>query len=66
MLESCKIVLNGVKEDKQLFKKELIKSLAWLSTEEQKEFSQWVKDNFYRQHADIIDEIILNKYDYAS
>lgn len=66
MLESCKIVLNGVRDDKQLFKKELIKSLAWLNTNEQKQLSRWVKENFYNQHADVINEILLTKYDYAS
>ncbi len=66
MLESCKTVLNGVKEDKYLFRKELIKSLAWLNPEEQKELSHWVKGNFQQQHADVIEEILIKQYDYAS
>lgn len=65
MLESCKTVLNGVKEDKYLFRKELLKSLAWLNSDEQKTLSHWVKDNFHRQHADIIEEVLIGQYEYA-
>ncbi len=66
MLEYCKIVLNGVHEDKKLFRKELIKSIAWLKAEEQNEFISWVKNNFQDQHADVIDEILNTKYNFAS
>ncbi len=66
MLETCKIVLNGVKDDKHLFRKELMKSMDWLSSEEQKVLKQWVQDNFYDRHADIIDEVLIAAYDYVS
>lgn len=66
MLETCKIVLNGVKDDKHLFRKELIKSLAWLNSEEQKALKHWVHENFYDRHADIIDEVLIAAYDYVS
>ncbi len=66
MLEHCKIVLNGVKDEKNLFRKELIKSLAWLNEEEQRQLGQWVRKNFHEQHAEIIDEILFTKYNLAS
>lgn len=66
MLELCKTVLNGVHEDKKLFKKELNKSLSWLNSEDQVKLQIWVKKNFYKEHADIIDKIFDNKYQFAS
>ena len=66
MLETCKIVLNGVKDDKHLFRKELKKSMDWLNSEEQITLKGWVQENFYDRHADIIDEVLLTSYDYVS
>ena len=66
MLEYCKIVLNGVHEDKKLFRKELIKSMSWLNTDEQTQFAAWVREKFNHQHSEIIDEILNTKYSFAS
>ncbi len=66
MLENCKMVLNGVHENKNLFRKELIKYMAWLNAEEQFKLSIWVRKKFYNEHADVIDEILNTKYDFAS
>lgn len=66
MLEHCKTVLNGVHEDKRLFRKELIKSLSWLNEEEQVQLKTWVRKNFLLEHADVIQEIINTQYNFAS
>ncbi|MCU4165052.1 hypothetical protein [Carboxylicivirga caseinilyticus] len=66
MLESCKTVLNGVHDDKFLFRKELIKSLSWLEADDQVKLQAWVRKNFYSEHADIIEEILNTKYNFAS
>lgn len=66
MLEHQKIVIKGVIHDKDLFKKELIKSLCWLESGEQQKFQQWIIDNYKNIHPEIIDEIIYSKINYAS
>ncbi len=66
MFELCKTVLNGVHEDKSLFRKELIKSLSWLNQEDQEKFQNWVRERFRYEHADVIDEILNTKYQFAS
>lgn len=58
MLEHQKIVLNGVSEDKSLFKKELLKSLAWLNADEQEQLGHWVRENFKDTHKDIINDLM--------
>jgi hypothetical protein len=66
MLELCMSVLNGVHEDKKLFRKELIKSMSWLNTSDQKKLQIWVRKHFMDEHADIIDEILSAKYSFTS
>jgi hypothetical protein len=66
MLEHQKIVLNGVKNDKKLFRKELIKSLAWLNSHEQIQLRKWVRENFHHVHAEIIKDVLYPKYEQAS
>jgi hypothetical protein len=65
MLELQKKVLNGVSNDKGLFKKELIKSIAWLNTFELKELKKWLMNNFYHIHKDVINEVLHLGLDYA-
>ncbi len=65
MLEHQKIVLNGVQNNKQLFRKELIKSLAWMNPEELTKLRLWVRDKFYHKHSDVINEILYAKYEYV-
>ena len=66
MLEHQKIVLKGVSNDKRLFKKELIKSLAWLNAHELTQLRLWLRENFYKQHSDIIREVLYPEYQVAS
>ncbi|MBB3701302.1 hypothetical protein KMW28_03435 [Flammeovirga yaeyamensis] len=66
MLEYSKIVLNGVKEEKALFRKELIKSMNWLEAKEQAKLKDWVIENFSDLHQDVIEEILYTKYQSAS
>lgn len=57
MLEHQKIVLLGVKHDKYLFRKELIKSIKWLNSFEQTQLFTWVTETFRHLHAAIIEDI---------
>ncbi|TLX77044.1 hypothetical protein E9993_05005 [Labilibacter sediminis] len=61
MLKHQKAVLNGVRNNRNLFKKELIKSLHWMSNSELSQFVKWVKTNFYREYAELINDV-LNQY----
>ena len=44
MLELSKLVLQKVSFDKNLFKKELGKSLVWIKGEDRPKFKNWVKE----------------------
>ena len=66
MLEHQKIVLKGVSNDKKLFRKELIKSLAWLNAYELTQLRLWLRENFYQKHSDIIKEVLYPEYQEAS
>lgn len=57
MLEHQKIVLSGVADHKQLFRKELRKSLSWLDAKEQHALKKWIRENYYHMHAEAIDEV---------
>ena len=46
MLEYAKTILQKVKFSDLLFKKELAKSLKWLSPQEKAELLNWVKQNY--------------------
>ena len=65
MLDHQKIVLKGVSSNKELFKKELIKSLTWLNFYEVKKLKKWVIDNFGDIHPEIIQDVINMKYEYV-
>lgn len=45
MLDYCKKVLYCVSFNKRLFKKELRKSILWLSPVEVKQLKQWIRNN---------------------
>lgn len=66
MLEHQKIVLSGVADHKQLFSKELRKSLGWLNAKEQDVFEQWVREHYYHLHAETIDEVFRGTLPEAS
>lgn len=57
MLEHQKIVLQNVSDNKELFRKELEKSLKWLKSWEIYKLHRWVKDNFSKSHKEIIDDV---------
>ena len=65
MLEAQKKVLSGVSNSKELFRKELIKSHAWLNAEELDNLKSWAITHFYTSHSEIIDEVFLKKYNKA-
>ncbi len=66
MLEHQKKVLQGVSNDPFLFRKELIKSAAWLNSHELTQLRLWVREQFYPVHKNIIDDILYPRYDFAS
>ena len=58
MLEHQIIVLRGVSHDKYLFRKELLKSMSWLNSEDQTQLLRWVCENFQSHHPEILKEVI--------
>lgn len=65
MLEHQKKVLAALSYDKHLFRKELIKSQAWLNANELNHLRIWVRQNFYHKHSDVIEEVLYPEYKYA-
>ncbi len=61
MLELQKLVLQNISADKNLFKKELIKSVLWLTAQEKSELEIWVKNNFWETHKDEINEVFSSQ-----
>ena len=59
MLELQKFVLQRVCEDTRLFRKELIKSLQWLSSPDIEKLKQWVWFEFGKTHEDILKEVFF-------
>ena len=57
MLEYTKTVLKKVSFDKGLFTKELNKSIKWLEDKDIIQLKQWVIENFYHSHSDIINSV---------
>lgn len=54
MLEHQKIVLSNLCTNEYLFKKELHKSIDWLTFEELNDLWSWLKDNYWHSHSEII------------
>ncbi|WP_421919414.1 hypothetical protein [Marinifilum sp.] len=57
MLEHQKMVLNAVSDDLNLFKRELTKSIKWLSSSEQRELCKWVEVELFQSHKRIVQEV---------
>lgn len=57
MLDHQKIILEQLSYDKELFRKEIIKSFKWLKSYEIIMLRKWLKDNYSETHADIIHEV---------
>ena len=62
MLEHQKIVLNAVSDDLHLFKKEVSKSIKWLSPSEQRELCQWVEIELFQSHKNIVQEVFNSNF----
>lgn len=56
MLEFSKNILKKVSFDRQLFRKELIKSFKWLNKDEKTLLKVWCIAQFGSQYADVIVE----------
>jgi NTP pyrophosphatase (non-canonical NTP hydrolase) len=54
MLEHQKRVIHNLSGEKELFKKELYKSLDWLEKEEIEELSQWLRSNYWETNSEEI------------
>ncbi len=65
MLEHQMIVLNGVKEYSSLFKKELYKTIKWLNEKDLKDMYKWLKQNFYTQYSEVIEEAFHCEHELA-
>ncbi|MGQ1784678.1 MULTISPECIES: hypothetical protein [unclassified Saccharicrinis] len=63
MLEHQKNVLNGVVDFKELFRKELMKSMLWLNVNERTILIKWVCDNFRNRHPEIYEEVLCLGHD---
>jgi len=57
MLEMTKVVLRKVSFDRKLFRKELIKSKAWLKKEELLLLQAWCVITFAGKYDEIITEV---------
>ena len=57
MLDHQKSVLDKVSNDKDLFRKEIIKSFRWLKSYEILQLHFWLKKNYNHKHADVIEDI---------
>lgn len=57
MLEHQKILLKQLSYDKELFRKEILKSFKWLKSNEIIELRNWLIENYGRTHSDVIQEI---------
>ena len=58
MLEHQKLVIQNVVHNKELFKKEIYKTLGWLNSSEQTEFRRWLRNEFWNTHRDVIKEVL--------
>jgi len=65
MLEHQIKVLKAVSDNQQLFRKELIKSLSWLSDKERLELQKWVSEHYMNQYPGLINEAFGHRPAYA-
>jgi hypothetical protein len=57
MLDYQMSILKKVSYDKELFRKEIIKSFRWLKSYEIIQLHFWLKKNFEKSHGEIIRDI---------
>ncbi len=58
MLEHQKIVLRNVAYNHDLFRKELLKSLAWLNSNELTKLRVWLRKNYWSTHKNVILDVL--------
>lgn len=56
MLEHQKVLLEKLSYDRELFRKEIVKSFKWLKSSEITKLYKWLRVNFGNTHGDIIRE----------
>ncbi len=61
MLEHQKVVLIGVSNNPELFRKELYKSIIWLNSDEIGNLRRWIKDKFDGIYDKLIREVFNPK-----
>jgi len=57
MLDHQKFILDQLAFDKDLFRKEILKSFQWLKSYEIIQLHRWLKDKYSKTHGDIIKNI---------
>jgi hypothetical protein len=60
MLDHQKIILGNVIDNRELFMKELKKSITWLEEEDMKKLYLWLRSNFWSSHQDTL-QLIFNR-----
>ncbi|MDO6801749.1 hypothetical protein Q4595_04750 [Wenyingzhuangia sp. 1_MG-2023] len=66
MLELQKHVLTQIKHNQELFIKELIKSKRWLTHSEVNKLKEWLQQDQFKNHRQIIEAILTHQYQMAS
>lgn len=57
MLDYQKLILEKVSYDKDIFRKEIIKSFRWLKSYEILQLHYWLKEKYGKSHGTIIRDI---------
>ena len=57
MLEHQKVIIEQVSHDKELFRKEVMKSFRWLKSYEIIQLHFWLKKEYGNSHGEIIRDI---------
>ena len=57
MYEYTKEILTKVSFDKKLFKKELVKAMRWLKSDEKKMLMVWCLATFGHKYSDVLTEV---------
>ena len=57
MLEHQKLLLDQLSYDKELFRKEIVKSFKWLKSYEIIRLHRWLNERYGTTHADVIQDV---------
>ncbi|PKP17003.1 MAG: hypothetical protein CVU05_16275 [Bacteroidetes bacterium HGW-Bacteroidetes-21] len=61
MLDYVKLILDKVSFDVNLFQKELIKSLKWLTDTEKNELEKWAENNYGNKYGYVLQDVFKEK-----